>query len=580
MNIRNDEAKENFIWRKPIDGFRNLAFGLGIGISLTIGFGSVQITPALAQKSERRNTGKVLSSINAPAKTSTSGRKTEETDRSRAEEKFADLVAKTKDIEAKFRTAEEKKDIPALKVLCPKLADLYIECGDMLMAGGLLDGAGARYFAAVKLAPDNSRALSGLGYVLLQQNLNDQAAVTLQKCISTFPEKLDPADKVVKYMATNNLGIALIEIARIQPRRSQRTLYTKAARTLKDAISQMPDLHFAYFNLGRVYEGREAWAMALDNYKLAAEKNPRDIEAHMAMLRIAKEHLRDEKMASSIVRKALEMNPNAPGLHFLRGEDLARSGKTETSFFNYWREFFVNPATPWAQEALQKIKEQMVVEFDNIDREDTLHLFMKGYKFFQEKNYDKAFEFYNLASKRDPSNPVLRLMMADTLKQQEKFKEAIDAYVEAIQASDKKLSFLYYELANTLMKMKQYDRAADIFSDSVALNPFNVQAYVNWAMCHFELKEYSDASAILFKATTLFPDSTFVHFNLGKALLHSGKVNLAKQEFEHVLNKKTGDDIKKASQAYLKEIDDSMKKNGEKKSSAKTGTKARSKKSK
>lgn len=464
------------------------------------------------------------------------------------------------DLTKKMQNAEKIKDMIKMRKIADKLSTKLAEHADFLLAGGHLTPAASKYFASVQLDQGNYKALTGLGYVLLQQGMFEQAVITLTRAVEEYPVKLSKDEKSALYMAYNNLGICLIEMARRDFELKQKLYYSKAARNLKKAIKLDPKHHFAYFNLARVYEGREAYSMAVENYEKAIKKNPNDNEAYIAAARLYKDELNDTKKAMIIINKAIKNVPNASAIHSFKADLQLEQKAISGAYFNYWTEFFKNPATPWSRHALEKIKSLMVSEYKKIDSKDPLHLFMKGYKFFQDKSYDKSVDLYNKALIKAPKNFMVMLMLADTYKYQKEYKKAIDIYIKAIKASNKKFAFLYYELANTLMKIKQYDRASELLTDALILDPINMQYYINKGICLMETKKHVEAINILYQGCARFPDSTFGHYNLGKAFFLNQQIIEAKQEFDYIINKKTGSEIKKAAQSYIRKINGIMAK--------------------
>jgi tetratricopeptide (TPR) repeat protein len=230
------------------------------------------------------------------------------------------LLKEIADLTKKMQKAEADKNMPLLRTLADSLAQKLTDHANILLAGGHLNSAGAKYFSAVQLDQNNYRALSGLGYVLLQQGMFEQAAITLAKAIQAYPEKLNKNDKTSNYMAHNNLGICYIELARRDIDVKQKLLYSKASRTLKQAIKIDENHHFAYFNLARVYEGRKAYSMAVDNYVAAINKNPKDNEAYIAAARLYKDELKKSDKAMQIIEKAVKNVPNASAIHSFKAD--------------------------------------------------------------------------------------------------------------------------------------------------------------------------------------------------------------------------------------------------------------------
>ena len=157
--------------------------------------------------------------------------------------------------------------------LDPKNADIYISLGDVLMILNDIDGAIKSYCDAISVCPDNYRAYSKAGLAFWENNLIEEAMVSLHKSIHLNPE-FD--------IAQNNLGVIYLDGLGC------------AADSLpffEKAIEINPSYTLAYFNAARANElllnktkAAEYYQMALDMNKLTEDLNEEEIRARLHSL--------------------------------------------------------------------------------------------------------------------------------------------------------------------------------------------------------------------------------------------------------------------------------------------------------
>ncbi|XP_004081785.1 tetratricopeptide repeat protein 21B [Oryzias latipes] len=84
---------------------------------------------------------------------------------------------------------------------------------------------------------------------------------------------------------------------------------------------------------------------------------------------------------------------------------------------------------------------------------------------------EKAIEAYDQALKKNPKDSILASKMGKALIKTHNYFEAIKYYEAALQTEQH--TFLRYDLAELLMKMKQYDRSEKVLHDALAHEPVN-----------------------------------------------------------------------------------------------------------
>jgi tetratricopeptide (TPR) repeat protein len=101
----------------------------------------------------------------------------------------------------------------------------------------------------------------------------------------------------------------------------------KALGYYEDLLQEQPDDADLVFNLGLLYEEMEQYDKAIANFMKAFELNPTDIEAILHCAQVYLEIKQDNVKAVECYEKALEINPDNPGILNNLGIALIRAGE-------------------------------------------------------------------------------------------------------------------------------------------------------------------------------------------------------------------------------------------------------------
>jgi tetratricopeptide (TPR) repeat protein len=99
----------------------------------------------------------------------------------------------------------------------------------------------------------------------------------------------------------------------------------------------------------------------------------------------------------------------------------------------------------------------------------------KGERAFAAKDYDKAFEMYQKALKKDPALYEAALWSGDAMMQKGEFDNAEIWYQKAIQINPLRETAYRYS-ATPLMKQKKYDQARERYVEAYITEPYNTRA--------------------------------------------------------------------------------------------------------
>lgn len=160
---------------------------------------------------------------------------------------------------------------------------------------GLAKEAEELYRKALRLKPNYSQALTGLGALLLMQKRVEEAEDLFEKALG-----IDP-----------NHATALINLAMIDQSRGDRN---RALGRLQKVVARNPDYAEAHLNLGSLLASMKQYDKAITHLSRAIELNPERAVAH---LNLASVYLAEEdwEKAEEQFRLVLRLNPKVSHAH-------------------------------------------------------------------------------------------------------------------------------------------------------------------------------------------------------------------------------------------------------------------------
>jgi tetratricopeptide (TPR) repeat protein len=187
-----------------------------------------------------------------------------------------------------------------------------------------LHQAGALYYRALSIDPNEATALQMLGLIAIERGHNFFAAGLITEALVHRPD-----DAGAHY----NLGLALQNLGRLED----------AIASYGRAIALRHDLTGAHFNRGNALKELGRLTDAVTDYQRAISMQPRLVPAYanMAMCLTALGRA-DDALAN--YETALALTPNEPGLHNEIGTVLAELGRLDEAAAAYCRALALDPS--------------------------------------------------------------------------------------------------------------------------------------------------------------------------------------------------------------------------------------------
>ena len=135
---------------------------------------------------------------------------------------------------------------------------------------------------------------------------------------------------------------------------------------------------------------------------------------------------------------------------------------------------------------------------------------------------EAAIEVLESLAKTYGSEPVVHSTLGDTLRQQERYEEAIAAYTNALdlyETEGRSQWFLHYARAISFERLDQWDEAESDFRAALELNPDQPQVlnYLGYSLVEKQIK-LDEALDMIERAAAARPDSGYIMDSLGWVL--------------------------------------------------------------
>ena len=140
-----------------------------------------------------------------------------------------------------------------------------------------------------------------------------------------------------------------------------------------------------------------------------------------------------------------------------------------------------------------------------------------AYKFFKNKNFDKAENLYKKILKKFPNNFDANYFMASIKAQKNNFYDAKD-YMEVAVSIKPNLPELNNNLGLLYLNLNDLEKSIDYFKKAISLNKDYVIAYTNLGMAYVGLKKIPEAKENYNKAIKIDPNNLLANFNLANLL--------------------------------------------------------------
>jgi tetratricopeptide (TPR) repeat protein/serine/threonine protein kinase len=276
------------------------------------------------------------------------------------------------------------------------------------------------------------------------------------------------------------------------------------------ALAVRPQTAWAHNDLGVVLLKPDE---AIACFRRAIELDPKLAKAHynVGVVLVEQNKLPD---ATAAYRMAIELDPNyADAYHNLAN--------------TLWHERKLDEAIAWYRKAIE-INPKSVAS----------HIDLGALLCDELQDYDGAAACFRKAIELDPKSALVHTNLANALRGQGKLDEAIACYRTALDL-DRKFVLAYSNLGVTLSdKLQDHENAETCFRTAIELNPSNGLIHYSLGNALFHQGKLDEAIGAYHQAVRLQPDDVNTRVNLGNALARKGMLDEAIANFKEALRLK------------------------------------------
>lgn len=401
-------------------------------------------------------------------------------------------------------TIKNKPDLYELKFAQAKF---YREIGDRVKAKNILKDI----ITEKSYDKEGVKARNQLAEILLKEGDLINAKVYVGEVIAEYPNNLD-ALLIISKLALINLDAVT------------------AINGLRTIVKNEPKNAEASYMLAQAHELNKESLLAENELKKSLEANPVNDQTHVNYARflISKGRI-DESVA--VVDKALAYFKDSYDLLSIKLKIVASQGKDSEvlTLLNLMEQADVNNAevnTIRGQYYLAKNNQsQAIDEFEKAFvkskvKFEPLKLIVKSH--LVNKQPDKALQRLNVILDKEPDDVIANFLTGQVYLTQNKLTDARTSLQKAIDANGEWFP-AHSALANTYLMEGDFEKALDVYQESLSKVTNKVPVLVKMASIHENKKEFTKAISIYNEVLSGTPDNKLAANNLASLLLDFGE---------------------------------------------------------
>lgn len=167
--------------------------------------------------------------------------------------------------------------------------------------------------------------------------------------------------------------------------------------------------------------------------------------------------------------------------------------------------------------------------------------FSKGEAHYKGRQYEPAVKELREAIKQSPEWDDPHYVLALSLTELNKLKEAIEEYKRVIDLAikDDPKILSYYNMGNAYYDLGEYENAIKSYKQAIKLDPTLSKPHNNLGLAYAALGRIAEAKAEFAEAVRLKPDYAEAHYNLAVAYLQLGRKQDAEKQKETLVKLKS-----------------------------------------
>jgi tetratricopeptide (TPR) repeat protein len=405
--------------------------------------------------------------------------------------------------------------------LLPDYVDAAALLGHQYAAKGSFPEAMKAFERAVAARPQDAALLNSLGKAAFAAGDDTRAVEAFTRATECGPDFAE---------AYNNLGRAYAHMDRLD----------EAAASYEKVIARQPDNADALNNLGMTLSARNRHAEALDAYTKAAQVKPDYADAWYNR-GLSLHALGRFEEALQPYAKAATLAPEDPETYFNWAIALYALGKCEEAVARFATTVTLSPGSydAWYKMGLANADmhrhEDAAKAFARAaelkgDREEAWYNLGCAYALLEK--HDEAVAAFEKAVAITPGQYDAWFAMAKSHQECGRFKQALDAYREALKAEGKAEAWNRAGLCSYYLNT--YTEAIELLSQADTLAPDSTDTVYTMGLSYHALGNYVEAVKRYRRALELSPGLAHARMNLALSLHAMGKYGSAVEEYRKI----------------------------------------------
>lgn len=421
----------------------------------------------------------------------------------------------------------------------------------------MADSAGMFFKKAVQVEPTNPLGYVGLGQISLFKRKLDEARSYYSKAISLLPSKanksivMTPEKQAVVYinMANGYIRANIADTAQV-------FTYLRNAEKLDkknyDLYITKGDAYIFLLNDG---------SDAITNYNMAQSLNPKSA---LAKLRVGQLWMRARNYQDALkyYQEVVKIDSTFAPAYRELGYLLSRANRNDEAQQNYKKYLELSSNNIQARilyvNTLMELKDynKAIEELNRIMKTDSANNDLNralAYSYFETKQYDKGLlysqKFFKNA-KPEKIRPTDYAYLGRLWAKNKQDSLASVILLKAYEMDTTKPEFLS-EAAMSLIKLKKYNEAINLYNKKIATGKAIPNDYYNLGKVYYNVRDWSKADSTLLTFNTLMPDYIGGYLWRARTLVNidsTSKLGLAKPVYEMLIEKAKTDSVKNAKE--------------------------------
>jgi tetratricopeptide (TPR) repeat protein len=275
---------------------------------------------------------------------------------------------------------------------------------------------------------------------------------------------------------------------------------------------------------GWIHHGNLQWdlgqrAEAIASYTSATENLPHEAAA-WAHRGLRYSQLRQFDQAIEDLSRGIELNPNDPGYWDWRGDAFRESGRHAQAIADYTKRIELNPQWIWSWihmgtsqwelgnrnetfETYSRAIEQLTQQQDK-----ALALGHRGFRYNMLRQFDQAFDDFNLALELNPNDWLALHWRGDAYRETGRHAQAIEDYKKSLELNPLHL-WGWIHLGTCQWELGRRTDTLETYSRAIERLPDQPEAWIHRGLRHCQLKQFDQAISDCNRAIELNPQNSW-----------------------------------------------------------------------